>query len=278
MSNPTTPFGWQMPTATDLVTDLPADFEVFGQAVATSLGDLLGGSTGQVLSKASNADMDFVWSADAAGMTNPMTTNGDTIYGGASGAPTRLGIGSTGQVLTVASGIPSWASPASTSGLTQIASVSISSASAWNTGTVFSSTYTNYKILLYGEGTGTNDAIFCFPRSGTTNNSSGGCSYAMDGKCTDGNRIEMLNTGQNYFLFPYYGTPGNFYDLTISQPFATAKTFLVGNTLGTSNATASFGTVNHAGWTTQTTSYNGLGFTVSGGSFTGTMKIYGLAN
>ena len=50
-----------MPTATDLVTDLPADFEVFGQAVATSMADLLGGTTGQVLSKTSGTDMDFTW-------------------------------------------------------------------------------------------------------------------------------------------------------------------------------------------------------------------------
>jgi hypothetical protein len=50
-----------MPTATDLVTDLPADFEVFGQAVATDLADLLGGTTGQVLSKTSGTDMDFTW-------------------------------------------------------------------------------------------------------------------------------------------------------------------------------------------------------------------------
>ena len=61
MSNPTTPFNWQMPTNTDLVTDLPADFEVFGQAVASSMADLLGGTTGQILSKATNADMDFTW-------------------------------------------------------------------------------------------------------------------------------------------------------------------------------------------------------------------------
>jgi hypothetical protein len=50
-----------MPTSADLVTDLPADFEVFGQAVATSMADLLGGTTGQVLSKASNTNMDFTW-------------------------------------------------------------------------------------------------------------------------------------------------------------------------------------------------------------------------
>ena len=50
-----------MPTSTDLVTDLPADFAVFGQAVDTSMADLKGGTTGQVLSKASNTDMDFTW-------------------------------------------------------------------------------------------------------------------------------------------------------------------------------------------------------------------------
>jgi len=61
MSNPTSSFGWQMPTSSDLVTDLPADFEVFGQAVDTSLADLKGGTTGQVLSKTSNTDMDFTW-------------------------------------------------------------------------------------------------------------------------------------------------------------------------------------------------------------------------
>jgi hypothetical protein len=61
MTNPTTYFGWQMPTATDLVTDLPADFEVFGQAVDTDFQDLLGGTTGQVLSKASGTDLDFTW-------------------------------------------------------------------------------------------------------------------------------------------------------------------------------------------------------------------------
>lgn len=61
MANPTTYFGWVMPTATDLVTDLPADFNTFGQGVDTSMQDLLGGTTGQVLSKASNTNMDFTW-------------------------------------------------------------------------------------------------------------------------------------------------------------------------------------------------------------------------
>jgi hypothetical protein len=61
MANPTTNFNWQMPTSSDLVTDLPADFETFGQAVDTTFVDLKGGTTGQVLSKASNTNMDFTW-------------------------------------------------------------------------------------------------------------------------------------------------------------------------------------------------------------------------
>jgi hypothetical protein len=111
MANPISNFNWQMPTASDLVTDLPADFEVFGQAVDTSLADLKGGTTGQVLKKNSNTDMDFVWSADSAGMTNPMTTTGDTIYSSSGSTPARLGIGSTGQVLTVSGGLPAWSTP-----------------------------------------------------------------------------------------------------------------------------------------------------------------------
>jgi len=111
MSNPTSNFGWQMPTPTDLVTNLPADFEVFGQAVDSDFADLLGGTTGQVLSKTSNTDLDFTWVTSAGGMTNPMTTTGDIIYSSPGSTPVRLGIGSSNQVLTVASGVPSWVTP-----------------------------------------------------------------------------------------------------------------------------------------------------------------------
>jgi hypothetical protein len=85
MTNPTTPFSWQMPTSTDLVTDLPADFEVFGQAVATSMADLLGGTTGQILAKASNTNMDFVWTSATAGDITGITATSPLTGGGTSG-------------------------------------------------------------------------------------------------------------------------------------------------------------------------------------------------
>ena len=128
MTNPTSNYNFQMPTATDLVTDLPADFEVFGQAVdtrlkalqpGTTLGDLAYssatantntrlpiGSNGQVLGVVGGVP---AWTTDASGMTNPMTTTGDTIYSSSGSTPARLGIGTTGQVLTVSGGLPSWA-------------------------------------------------------------------------------------------------------------------------------------------------------------------------
>jgi hypothetical protein len=127
MSNPTSNFNWQMPTATDLVTDLPADFEVFGQAVDTALADLKGGTTGQVLAKASGTDMDFTWTA-----IDPLVildAKGDLITATAADTPARLGVGSNGQVLTADSTASTglkWATPAGGGKVLQVVSANTS--------------------------------------------------------------------------------------------------------------------------------------------------------
>ena len=48
---------------------------------------------------------------DVANIDGILTTTGDTFYASSGGTPARLGIGSTSQVLTVAGGVPSWATP-----------------------------------------------------------------------------------------------------------------------------------------------------------------------
>jgi hypothetical protein len=61
MATTTPNFGWTVPTSTDLVKDGATAIETLGDSIDASLVDLKGGTTGQVLSKASNTDMDFSW-------------------------------------------------------------------------------------------------------------------------------------------------------------------------------------------------------------------------
>jgi hypothetical protein len=94
MANPTTNYGFVLPTSSDLVTDLPADFDVALQGVDTRLKAL-----------------------------NPETTLGDIAYRSATAnTNTRLGIGSTGNVLTVSGGVPVWAAPAGGGKVLQVVS------------------------------------------------------------------------------------------------------------------------------------------------------------
>jgi hypothetical protein len=67
MATTTPNFGWAVPTSTDLVKDGAVAIETLGDAIDASLVDLKGGTTGQVLAKASGTDMDFSWVTDAGG-------------------------------------------------------------------------------------------------------------------------------------------------------------------------------------------------------------------
>jgi len=128
----TTNYGWQTPDDSALVKDGASAIRTLGSSIdtttknlnpETTLGDISYrsstsnvntrlplGTAGQVLKVNSGATAPE-WSSDNAGMTNPMTTTGDTIYSSSGTTPARLGIGTTGQVLTVAAGLPSWATP-----------------------------------------------------------------------------------------------------------------------------------------------------------------------
>jgi hypothetical protein len=165
-----------MPQATDLVTDLPADFEVFGQAVATSMADLLGGTTGQVLSKTTDADMDFTWVAANPGditgvtagvgitgggtsgtvtVTNDMATtitaSGDIVVGTGSGTYDNLPIGTTGQILTADTSVSpykvKWATPAGGGGkVLQVLSTAVNTFQSINSATYVD--FTNFTLTI----------------------------------------------------------------------------------------------------------------------------------
>jgi hypothetical protein len=146
MATTTPNFGWAVPTSTDLVKDGAVAIETLGDAIDASLVDLKGGTTGQVLAKASGTDMDFSWVTDATGI--PATifdAKGDIIAATAADTASRLAVGTNGQVLTAdstaATGLK-WAAAAggsaqnftliSTTALTGASTITVSGLSGYN--------------------------------------------------------------------------------------------------------------------------------------------------
>ena len=110
----TTNYGWTTPADTDLVKDGAAAIRTLGSSADTTVKNL-----------------------------NPETTTGDIAYRSATAnTNTRLAIGSTGQVLTVAAGVPSWATPAAAGSETLLSTTSLS-----GTSTTISSISGAYKHL-----------------------------------------------------------------------------------------------------------------------------------
>jgi hypothetical protein len=111
----TTNYSWSTPDDTDLVKDGAAAIRTLGSSIDTTTKAL-----------------------------NPSTTLGDIEYrSSTANTNTRLGVGSTGQVLTVAAGVPSWSTPAASGGMTLLSTTTLT-----GTSVTIGSISQDYKHLL----------------------------------------------------------------------------------------------------------------------------------
>ena len=159
----TTNFGWETPDDTDLVKDGASAIRTLGNGIDTSFVDLKGGTTGQVLSKNSNTDLDFTWVAqdDSNAIQNAIVdAKGDLITATAADTPSRLAVGANDTVLTADSSTATglkWAAPAS-GGMTLISSTSLSGSSV--TLSSIPGTYNNLQIIIAGVTTSTANSYY----------------------------------------------------------------------------------------------------------------------
>lgn len=208
---------------------------------------------------------------DTTGMVNPMTTTGDTIYSSSGSTPARLGIGSTGQVMTVAGGIPSWATPSS-GGMTVLASGTLSGASLDLTS--ISSSYTDLRLEIFNANWGTSDdylilrfnglstSIYWTMSQGTNNGGGAAAFYGAGGA----SRM-LLWSGTNWTR-----TGSNNIDLTIPNYTAAQRRTVFGSIAGAVSSNDSL--AYWQGFSTNTDAVNQItfstnsGYTFSSGSYT----------
>jgi hypothetical protein len=250
----TTNYGWTTPNDTDLVKDGAAAIRTLGSSVDTTTKAL-----------------------------NPSTTLGDVEYRSATAnTNTRLGIGSTGDVLTVTGGVPVWAAPAvSPSGLTLITAQSFSAAGAVNVNNCFSSTYQNYLLNIVISTTSTgSDAIMRMRVGGADATGSDYKWAALWNNTSSATPNGTMNNGTTSFndSFLGYGASGNVaMTATVFCPNQAVPTLITSQAVTEPFATFLYNFV-RSGKHTLSTAYDGFSLITNGGTITGNLRVYGLAN
>lgn len=271
-------FGWEEPDDVDLVKDGAAAIRTLGNAIDTSMGDLLGGTTGQVLSKNSNTNMDFTWvtSDDANAIQNTIVdAKGDLITATANDTPARLAVSATnGQVLsadsTAATGL-AWVNPG---GMTLLSTTTLSGAS-----TVISSisqSYKNLYVIGYGFTNATATGAMTIKINNTTADYTNGYAGATNAAPTFYNLSSNIvtNTTQKN---PYHLTGNQFFALTINNYADSSVAHHPYTFLGTFDYAGGISVYHLTGTYFQFAGVSSLSLSNAGGNWTaGTVKIYGV--
>jgi hypothetical protein len=274
----TTNFGWVTPDDTSLVKDGAAAIRTLGQSIDTSMMDLEGGTTGQVLSKASNTDMDFTWvtTDDTNAIQNAIVdAKGDLIGATAADTPARLAVGTNGQVLTAdstaATGL-AWAT--ANNGLTLVKSQTIGSAvSSVTVTSAFSATYDNYLINISG-GVGSADANIALTLgSASSGYKYGGIYVLYTGSTVTG---ENSNAAASFPRAARGTTKSIDGEIVLKNPFNTKRT--TGQWRISSAEDGQLWAVG-GGVLDDATSYTAFTLTPASGTLTGgTIRVYGYQN
>ena len=271
----TTNFGWETPDDTDLVKDGAAAMRTLGSAIDTSMMDLKGGTTGQVLSKASNTDMDFTWVAqdDSNAIQNAIVdAKGDLISATAADTPARLAVGTNGQVLTADSSTSTglkWTTP-SADALTLVTKQTITS-SFITLDSVFTSTYKNYLVRFAGTHSNGDYQHFRMRTGGTTQTST---NYVNTMNRWTNPPTIVNYSADTFFQLAANGTAALEYEIILINPQATANTQFQ-MTCCAYNSTTTYDMRDYRGFYNATTSFDGIYIYSDSGSYTGTLWIYG---
>ena len=189
---------------------------IFLQFATPASGDIEGVTAGTGISGGGTSGTVTITNS----MATAITTNGDIIYGTGSGTFARLGIGTTGQVLNVAAGVPAWATPAGGS-MTSIASGSLSGASV--TLSSIPTTYKRLELELNGVSQNNNDQVY-FRVNGLTGSN---YFYVSD----NSSNLNTQGTGATSFTFNGQNADGGntsaAYNATFHNPASTTGWKLV---------------------------------------------------
>jgi hypothetical protein len=207
MATTTPNFGWSVPTSSDLVKNGAVAIETLGDSIDASLVDLKGGTTGQVLAKATNTDMDFSWVAqdDSNAIQNAIVdAKGDLIAATAADTPDRLAVGTNGQVLT-ADSTAATGLAYTNKGWTLISTTSLSGASV--TLSSIPQTYQSLKLVVTAVTNATADGRFQLRPNNTTTCFLAGqentTNYSIVGTVFQ-TQANLLRTGtDNLFVFNF---------------------------------------------------------------------------